>query len=250
MLGGVMANPRSTGNPTRLRRWPLRLAATGVVAILLAAAEWRFGVVSTVLAVLNVARVEAWLAGAGALAPLLFIVVMALTVVSPLPTIPLDLLAGRFFGPLPGTLYSVVGATLGSLISFHVARWLGRDVVARFLKGHINFCVRCSDRLLSKLVFLGRLVPVVSFDLLSYGAGLTRMSALKFAAASFLGMLPLTFLYNSAGDLMLGNRWVGWVGGGVMVALFFLLPYWIERYDLFSLRQHFSHAEPAAEPDP
>lgn len=101
---------------------------------------------------------------------------------------------------------------------------------------------------MTKLVFLGRLVPVVSFDLVSYSAGLTRMSAFKFTAASFFGMLPLTFVYNSAGDLVLGNRWLGWIGGGVMVVLFFLLPYWIERYDLFSLRQYFTHDEPPMHP--
>jgi uncharacterized membrane protein YdjX (TVP38/TMEM64 family) len=80
MLGRVSASPRSAASSSRPHRWSLRLAAIGVVAILLAAAEWRFGAVSAVLAVLDIARVEAWLAGAGALAPLPFVVVMALTV--------------------------------------------------------------------------------------------------------------------------------------------------------------------------
>lgn len=224
----------------------LLIAATAVALVV--ALEWRFQILGPLARALDPARLESWLGDAGPLAPLLFIAVMALAVVSPLPTIPLDLLAGRLFGPLPGTLYSVVGATLGSLVSFQLARWLGRDFVARFLKGHIHFCQRCSDRLLSKIVFLGRLLPIAPFDLLSYGAGLTRMSASRFAAASFLGMLPLTFAYNAAGDLVLRSRWVGWVGGGLMLVLFFLLPWWIERYDLFSMRQYFRHDEPATNP--
>jgi len=214
------------------------------LAILLAGAEWRFGALSTIAAMIDVAQIEAWLEGAGPLAGPLFMLVMAVAVVSPLPTMPLDLLAGRWFGPLLGTFYSAFGATLGSLASFEIARWFGRDFAARFLKGHILFCQSCSNRLMSKIVFLGRLVPVISFDLVSYSAGLTRMSAVKFAVASFLGMLPLTFLYNSVGDLVLRNRWVGWAGGGVMVVLFFLFPYWIERYDLFSMRRYFHHADP------
>jgi uncharacterized membrane protein YdjX (TVP38/TMEM64 family) len=222
----------------------LKLLALGCLVLLLAVLELRFDTVSGLAGLLAASRVQAWLEGAGPFAPLVYMLVMAVTVVSPLPTMPLDLLAGRVFGPPLGTLYSALGAAFGSLVSFQLARWFGRDLAARLLKGHILFCQRCSDRLMTKLVFLGRLVPVVSFDLVSYSAGLTRMSAFKFTAASFFGMLPLTFVYNSAGDLVLGNRLLGWIGGGVMVVLFFLFPYWIERYDLFSLRQHFTHGEP------
>lgn len=81
------------------------------------------------------------------------------------------------------------------------------------------------------------------FDLVSYAAGLTRMSAWKFAAANLVGMLPLTFAYSAVGEVVFGNRWVGWAAGGVMLALFFLLPWAIERYDLFSMRKLFQHAE-------
>ncbi len=213
------------------------------LVVTLAVLELRLGVFSDAGRLLSVARVEAWLDRTGVLAPLVYMVVMAVTVVTPLPTMPLDFLAGRFFGPVLGTLYSDLGATAGSLVSFQLARWFGRDLVARFFKGHILLCRQCSNRLMTKLVLLGRLVPVVSFDLISYSAGLTRMSAVKFAVASFLGMLPLTFVYNSAGHLVLGNRWIGWLGGGVMAALFFLLPVLIERYNLFSLRKYFTHQQ-------
>lgn len=192
-------------------------------------------------ALLAPARIEKWLEAAGAFGPALFTLVMAITVVTPLPTFPLDVLAGRLFGPFLGTLYAVTGATAGSLLSFLVARWLGRDLIARFLRGHINFCRECSDKLLTKVVLLARLVPAVSFDLVSYGAGLTKMSPMKFALATFVGMLPLTFVYVSFGPLLSVSRPVAWIGGGVVVALFFLLPRWIERYDLLGLKRFFQH---------
>lgn len=214
-----------------------------LAVLLLAGAELEFHALSGLARALDPARLEAWIRTAGPLAPVLFMAIMALAVVSPLPTLPLDLLAGRLFGPFPGTLYAVVGGTSGALVSFQLARWLGRDFVARFFKGHILSCERCSNRLLTKVVFLGRLIPLAPFDLVSYGAGLTRMSALKFAAANFFGMLPLTFVYSVSGDLVLRNRWIGWVGGAIMLALFFLLPWWIERYDLFSMRRLFQHPE-------
>lgn len=230
--------------PAHLRR----LAIALVAVVVLGGLELRFGVFSKLAAALAPARLESRLGAAGPFAPLVYVVVMAVAVVSPLPTLPLDLLAGRVFGPLAGTLYSVTGATLGSLVSFELARWLGRDLPARRLRGHIQLCSRCSDRILTKLVFFGRLLPLPTFDLLSYAAGLSAMSAARFAVASFLGMLPLTFLYNAAGHLVLRAHWIAWAGGAAMTALFFLVPYWIERYDLFSLGRLLRHGDP--EPPP
>ena len=96
-------------------------------------------------------------------------------------------------------------------------------------------------------MLISRLIPFVSFDLVSYGAGLTAMSLWKFALATFVGMLPLTFLYVSTGSSVLGNRPLTIVGGMLMVMLFFLLPRWIERHDPFSLRRHFEHGEGAVQ---
>ncbi|MEC4688097.1 MAG: TVP38/TMEM64 family protein [Nitrospirota bacterium] len=187
-------------------------------------------------------RIVPWLQEAGAFAPVGFIAVMALSVVvSPIPSLPLDILAGRVFGPLAGTLYAVAGGALGAVVSFQIARLLGRDIIARFLEGHIHFCQKCSDKLLTKVVFFSRLVPFVSFDLVSYGAGFTRMSLWKFSLATFVGMLPLTFFYAAYGAVILENSVATWVGGLVMVALFFVVPPWIERYDFLGLKRYFQH---------
>ena len=132
-------------------------------------------------------------------------------------------------------------------MSFFLAWWLGRDLIARFLKGHINFCRECSDRLLAKVVFLARLVPLISFDVVSYGSGLTSMSWTRFALASFIGMLPLTFVYVSFGPLISVSTPVAWTGGAVVMALLFLLPRWIEKHDPFSMSRLFEHHDEPAE---
>lgn len=224
------------------KRAALKIAIIAGLVVLAFALERRFDLSDR----LSSERIEAFLEGAGPFAPLVFIMTMALAVVSPLPTLPLDIVAGRLFGPLLGTFYAVTGATLGSLVSFLVARLLGRELIARFLKGHVNFCQECSNKLLTKVVFLARLVPLVSFDVVSYGAGLTKMSWNRFAAASFVGMLPLTFVYTSIGRLFFANRILTWLGGAFFVALFFLLPLWIERRDLFGMRRYFRHDQPPA----
>jgi uncharacterized membrane protein YdjX (TVP38/TMEM64 family) len=186
------------------------------------------------------------LARAGSFAPLLFMGIMALAVASPLPSLPLDIAAGAFFGPTLGTFYSATGALGGAIISFSIARLLGREQIERLLRGHINFCTACSDRLLTAVIFLTRLLPVVSFDLVSYGAGLTKMSLKRFSLATFLGMLPLTFVYNYFGSALIINRHIAILLGLVMVLIFFLVPIWIERHAPLALRRMFLHDEPAA----
>ncbi|NIM98558.1 MAG: TVP38/TMEM64 family protein, partial [candidate division Zixibacteria bacterium] len=96
--------------------------------------------------------------------------------------------------------------------------------------------------LLAKVVFLSRLLPIISFDIVSYGAGFTKMSLRSFSLATFLGMLPLTFLYNYFGSALVVGRGLALVLGLVMVLFFFVFPRLIERYDFLSLRRFFQHS--------
>jgi len=179
------------------------------------------------------------LESAGVFAPIYYMLLMAIAVViSPIPSLPLDIAAGAFFGPFMGTVYSVIGALTGSVISFMIARFLGREIMERFLGGHVNFCTTCSDKLLTKIVFMSRLLPVVSFDIVSYGAGLTKMSLGKFGIATFSGMIPLTFLYNYSGSVLVFGKGLTFVLGIMMVALFFLLPKWMEGKGLMKNMKH------------
>jgi uncharacterized membrane protein YdjX (TVP38/TMEM64 family) len=191
--------------------------------------------------VLNPPQVEQLLLASGALAPLAFMLLMAAAVIAPLPSFPLDVAAGLYFGPLLGTLYAATGATLGATMSFTIARWLGRDLVERFVGGHISFCTICSDRLLTQLVFSARLVPFVSFKVVSFGAGLTKMSVRRFAIATFLGMLPLTFAYVSAGQLLIAPGPLPITAAVVVAAALLALPMAVERCDIFGLRARFRH---------
>ena len=195
-------------------------------------------------------RIQGILGKTGSLAPLLYMAVMALAVVIPfIPTLPLDIAAGAFFGPFLGTLYSAVGATAGAAVAFLLARYLGREFVAGFLSGHINFCTLCSDRLLTKVVAISRLLPFVSFKVVSYGAGLTMMSLKAFSLATFLGMLPMTFAYNYYGAVILASgRGTVLILGLLLVFFLFWFPRLVERYDLFSMRTLLQHGEEETEP--
>lgn len=192
--------------------------------------------------VFDIGRIKALLENAGPFAPLLIIVLIAAAVViSPLPGLPLDMAGGAMFGPLMGTIYAVIGGLSGAIISFLIARFFGREFIERFLGGHINFCTECSDKLLTKIVFLSRLMPFISFDIVSYGAGLTKMSLRGFAAATLLGMIPMTFVYTSFGWVFVVSARLSLIMGLIMVIFFFLIPRWIEKRKLLSMDKIFKH---------
>lgn len=176
-------------------------------------------------------RITGWLQQAGPWAPLIFMALMATSVViSPIPSLPLDIAAGATFGPMLGTAYAVFGAEIGAIASFLIGRMLGREVLAKLLRTNVAFCERCSDRHLAIFVLLARLVPLFSFDVISYGAGLTNMSLRTFAFVTFVGMIPPTFALTYAGSRVASGAWLMMVSGLAMVAMMVLLPKLVLRY--------------------
>ena len=216
---------------SRNLKWIMIISGVVIFAITQYYWDWK--------TILHPESIQIWLGRFGVAAPLVFMVVMALAVViSPIPSLPLDIAAGAFFGPVLGTLYAAVGALGGAVLSFLLARFLGRDLIERFLSGHINFCTQCSDKVLAKIVFISRLIPVISFDIISYGAGLTKMSLLIFSLATFFGMLPLTFAYTTFGaSFTIGFGWATALGL-VVVLLFFLMPRLMEKMNWMEMDPH------------
>ena len=186
--------------------------------------EWNLG--ETV----NPRRIVEYLDAWGSVGPIVFIVMMTMAVViSPIPSLPLDLAAGIAFGPFLGTAYAVIGAEIGAIISFLIGRFLGRDVMATILKGHVVFCEKCTDHHLIGLVFLSRLFPLFSFDLISYGAGLTNMSLKAFALATLIGMIPPTYALTYWGSSVVTVDWPIILFGAGLIIVFLLLPKWMMK---------------------
>ena len=199
---------------------------------------------------LDTERLSGQLQAAGPFGPFVFMLLMAMAVViSPIPSLPLDLAAGATFGVTLGTMYAVIGAEIGAILSFLIGRSLGREALTRLLRIDITFCERCSDRHLALFVFLSRLLPIFSFDLISYGAGLTNMSLRAFAVATLLGMIGPTFLLTYAGEQVVSGEWVLIVLGLAMVALLLLIPKLMVRYRTRRWVEFIRGGTPVADPE-
>lgn len=139
----------------------------------------------------------AWTAAAGPAGWAAFVGLYVLACVAFLPGSVLTLGAGAAFGLWKGFLLVSAGSTIGACAAFLVGRYLLRDWVSRKLSAVPAFAAVagavCQEGW--KVVFLTRLSPVLPFNLLNYGYGLTTVGLAEYALASWLGMMPGTFLY-------------------------------------------------------
>lgn len=142
---------------------------------------------------------QAWIhdivAGMGRAGPIAVIGLMVLAIVaSPIPSGPIAVAAGAMYGTLWGGVFVVIGALLGSFAAFGAARYLGFDAVRRSTNPVLKFIVTPRSQMsLMLIVFASRLIPFISFDAVSYAAGITGLSFSRFALATFLGVVPICF---------------------------------------------------------
>jgi len=168
---------------------------------------------------------------AGWLAPLfyMFLRVIAI-VVTVVPNAPLDIAGGMLFGPFWGTVYALLGSEAGAIACFLLARQMGREAITRLLHQDITFSNRIARRQLAYIVTIARLEPVFSFALVSYGAGLTRMTLRAFALSTLLGMTPGTIILNYYGKSFFSGSLLLQISLGLaLIVLLFVIPVWIKR---------------------
>ncbi|SDD40882.1 TVP38/TMEM64 family inner membrane protein YdjZ [Sporomusa acidovorans DSM 3132] len=138
----------------------------------------------------------------GLWAPVTSIALMTLQSIVPLvPGLIITISNAWIFGWKYGALYSWFGALLGAALDFGIARWYGRPVVERFISAKfLNFTDRFFKRHGIFAVFITRLVPLIPFKVISYGAGLTQLTLYEFAAATAIGQTPAIILYSILGQ--------------------------------------------------
>lgn len=173
----------------------------------------------------------------GLLGPLVYISLLALSVViSPVPSAPLAVVAGAIWGSTLAGIYSVIGGFIGSLIAYFLGRTLGRSAVKGLTGKAIYFSKRRGEVYLGWLIFITRLLPILSFDLISYGAGITGISLPIYATATLLGMIPSTFLLTYMGSAFSVQMPVAVALAVIFLIVLIALPWGIKRYNWLGMR--------------
>ncbi|WP_328822944.1 TVP38/TMEM64 family protein [Planococcus soli] len=143
---------------------------------------------------------RSWILSFGLWSPVIYILIYTVRPLIFFPASVLSIAGGLAFGAWLGTLYTIIGATLGALLSFYVAKTLGKSLVRKEWTGNAAKIQSQMEQNGFLYVLLFRLIPVINFDLISYTAALAKVRFSSFALATLIGIIPGTFAYNFLGS--------------------------------------------------
>jgi len=138
----------------------------------------------------------------GSLGVAAFVLIQAVQVIiAPIPGEFTQVAGGFIYGTLWGTVYSMVGILLGSLVVFALGRWLGFPLLKVIIPDKalekFNFLINHPKAELAILLLF--LIPGSPKDMLTYMAGLTPVKPLHFFIAAMVARFPWILLSSFAG---------------------------------------------------
>ncbi|SHK13210.1 TVP38/TMEM64 family protein [Tepidibacter formicigenes] len=160
-----------------------------------------------ILSNVDVDMVRDYILGFGIWAPIVSFFLMILqSIAAPLPAFIITFANAGLFGWVKGALLSWSSAMAGATICFYIARFLGRNVVEKLTS---RTALKSIDEFFGNYgkyaILIARLLPFISFDIVSYSAGLTSMSFWSFFIATGIGQLPATIIYSYIGSMLTGT---------------------------------------------
>jgi len=163
--------------------------------------------VASVLGSANVDAVVAFIRSYGAYAMVFSFALMVFqSVLAPLPAFLITFANAAIFGWWQGAILSWTSSMAGAALCFYLARALGRDTVEKYAgKGALASVEGYFEKYGSRTILICRLLPFVSFDAISYFAGLTPIKFWPFFIATGVGQLPATIIYSYVGGMLTGG---------------------------------------------
>ena len=169
----------------------------------------RLGIVAVLLAGIALAvtyrdqftqeNLQTWIDSLGSWGPIGFMLVWPLITVLFIPGSFMTLAGGFLFGPIEGSIYTSLGANVGAVLAFLIARYLARAWVEQRVGGVVSKIKKAVEDEGWRFVAFTRLVPLFPFNALNYAFGLTRVPLKTYILASWLFTLPGTIGYTYIG---------------------------------------------------
>lgn len=149
-----------------------------------------------------------------------FLLMIFQSIAAPLPAFLLTFANANLFGWWQGAILSWTSAMAGAAVCFYIARILGRDVAEKLTsKAGLAQIDTFFEKYGKNTILICRLLPFVSFDIVSYAAGLTSMSFASFFIATGIGQLPATIVYSYVGGMLTGGARLFVTGLMILFAL-------------------------------
>lgn len=157
------------------------------------------------------------------------------SLMAPLPAFLITFANANLFGWWQGAILSWSSAMAGAALCFWLAKLLGRDVVEKITtKTGLEQIDVFFEKYGKQSVLIARLLPFISFDVVSYAAGLTSMKFWPFFIATGIGQLPATIVYSYVGGMLTGGAQLLVTGLLILFALSVLI---VMLRQIFNARQ-------------
>lgn len=133
----------------------------------------------------------------------LFVAMVASSIISPIPNEVILAFAGMAMHPVQVMVVGALGSTVGGIFAYYIARLGGRPLAEKFVKKKTLASMDdWFNRWGSWAILIGRLVPFIPFDLISYFSGITKFRVSMFIFLTFIGSIPRCFFYAYVGELI------------------------------------------------
>lgn len=178
---------------------------------------------------LDAEGLRAWISELGPWGPIAYILIYSIAPAFLFPGTPLTIAGGIIFGPVAGSIYTAIGATIGASVAFLISRYMGRELAAKLLKNRrLDTLDKEVEKQGWKIVAFTRLIPIFPFNLLNYAFGLTNIKFSHYVIATFIFMLPAIVAFvvfsSSLLDLLKGKISTEFLIGLILVIIISAIP--------------------------
>lgn len=174
------------------------------IAVIIAIAVASFFVVRNI----SLEEIKTWVLGHGAWAAVIYIATFVVLPIFFFPVPVIVLAGGTIFGLFKGSLYTMIGVLINTPIMYFIGRFLLKDFVHKFVNNHMSAKLRSAlestnQKVLSLVLFIIRLSPIFSYNLVNYISGVTEINFFPYILTTIAGVLPGVIVFINIGENVL-----------------------------------------------
>lgn len=174
------------------------------ISVIIAIAVASFFVVRNI----SLEEIKTWVLGHGAWAAVIYIATFVVLPIFFFPVPVIVLAGGTIFGLFKGTLYTMIGVLINTPIMYFIGRFLLKDFVHNFVNNHMSEKLRnalksTNQKVLALVLFIIRLSPIFSYNLVNYISGVTEIKFLPYILTTIAGVLPGVIVFINIGENVL-----------------------------------------------
>lgn len=158
-------------------------------------------------------------------------------VIGPIPSTPFTIASGAIWGPNLAALYGVIGIFFGSIIAYFIGRTLGRSAVKALTGKAVYFSTHRGETYLGWVIMMTHMIPIMPYELISYGAGISGLSFPLFSIAALLGIIPCTLMLTHMGAALTLNLWLAGAIALIFITVVATLAWGVKKHNWFGLKE-------------